>query len=89
MSIEERVINLMFDANLETLKHLVDNDISLIQNLDGGDRLMFNLISPILKQIDLNADRVMFFLRKNRPDIYNIITRDWVSKQIDELKGKV
>lgn len=89
MSIEERIINLIFDANLETLKHWVDNDISLIQNLDEGDRLIFNLIAPILREMNLNADRIMFFLRKNRPDIYNVVTREWISKQLSELKGKV
>ena len=79
----------MFDADLKTLKHWVENDMSMIQNLGSGDRLMFNIIAPFLEQMDINADKVMFFLKTNRPDIHNIITREWISKQIDELKGKV
>ena len=89
MAIEERIVNLLSDANLEIIKHWVKNDISMLQNLDAGDRMAFGIISPLLKEIDVNVDKVMFFLKEKRPDIYNVVTKDWISKQVDELKGKV
>ena len=89
MVIEERIVNLLSDANLEVIKHWVKNDISMLQNLDPGDRMAVGLISPLLKEIDVNVDKVMFFLKEKRPDIYNVVTRDWILKQVDELTGKV
>ncbi len=89
MDIEERIVNLISGANLETLKYWVDNNLSLVQNLDSGERVLFNIIAPILKEIDIDANKVMFLLQKSRPDIYNIVTIDWISKQVAELNGKV
>ena len=89
MAIEERIVKLISGANLQTLKHWVDNDLSLLQNLDEGDKIVFNIILPLLREINIDADKVMYFLEKNRPDIYDVVTPEWISKQVRELNGKV
>ena len=89
MVVEERIVNLLSDANLELIKNWVDNDISMLQNLNPGDKMAVGFLSPLLKEMDVNVDKVLFFLKEKRPDIYNVVTREWISKQVDELKGKV
>ena len=89
MVVEERIVNLLSDANLELIKHWVDNDISMLQNLNPGDKMAVGLLSPLLKEMEVNVDKVLFFLKEKRPDIYSVITREWISKQVDELTGKV
>ena len=89
MAIEERFINLISSANLQTIKYWVDNDMSLLQNLNEVDKLLILMIRPILNEISIDTDKVMYFLKANRPDIYNIVTRKWIEKQVNELNGKV
>ncbi len=89
MVVEERIVNLLSDANLEVIKHWVNNDISMLQNLDAGDRMAVGILSPILKEMDISIDKVLFFLKEKRPDIYAVVTREWISKQVAELTGKV
>ena len=89
MAIEERIVNLISDANLELIKHWVKNDISMLQNLNQGDRMAVGLLSPLLKEMSVDVDKVLFFLKEKRPDIYTVVTREWISKQVDELTGKV
>ncbi len=89
MVLEERIVNMLSNANLEVIKHWVSNDISMMQNLDSGDKMMVGMLSPLLKEVDISVDKVMFFLKEKRPDIYSVVTREWISKQVDELKGKV
>ena len=80
---------MLSDANLEVIKHWVNNDISMMQNLDAGDRMMVGMLSPLLKEANIDVDKVIFFLKEKRPDIYDVVTREWISKQVDEIKGKV
>lgn len=89
MDIEERCVRLIFDANPETVKYWVVNDMSMIQNLEPGDKLIFELLLPLLRKLNMNADKVLFFLKKHNPNIYKVVTKQWISKQIDELNGKV
>ena len=89
MVLEERIVNMLSDANLEVIKYWVNNNISMLQNLDAGDRMMVGMLSPLLKEANIDVDKVMFFLKEKRPDIYNVVTREWISKQVDEIKGKV
>ena len=89
MAIEERIVNLLSDANLELIKHWVNNDISMLQNLSPGDKMTFGLISPLLKEMNVDVDKVLFFLKEKRPDIHAVVTREWISKQVNELTGKV
>ncbi len=89
MVVEERIVNLLSDANLELIKHWVDNDISMLQNLNPGDKMAVGFLSPLLKEMDVNVDKVLFFLKEKRPDIHAVVTREWISKQVAELTGKV
>lgn len=89
MAIEERIGSLLATANLNTLKRWVEEDMSMLQNLDAGDKLIFTIIAPLLKEINIDADRVMHYLKQNRPDMYDVVTKEWIEKQVAELNGKV
>lgn len=89
MAIEERIVNLLADADLNFIKYLVDNKLSLLQNMNAGDRMMVQLLTPVFKNMNIDVDVIMSFLKKNRPDIYSVVTRQWMYSQVEELKGKI
>lgn len=89
MDIEERCVRLIFDSNPETVRYWVKNNMSMIQNLEPGDKLMFELLLPVLRTLNINTGKILLFLEKHKPDIYKVVTRQWVQQQIDELNGKI
>ena len=89
MAIEERIVNLLSDANLEVIKYWVNNDISMLQNLGPGDKMAIGFLTPLFREMNVDVDKVLFFLKEKRPDIHAVVTREWISKQDDELTGKV
>lgn len=89
MAIEEKIASLLATANLNTLKRWVEEDMSMLQNLDPAEKILVELIIPFLKELNIDPDKVMHYLKKNRPDMYDVITREWIEKQVDELNGKV
>ncbi len=85
------IVTLMTTANKDKLKYLVDNNLSLIQfaqNHPKFSKVMFwaSILSPLVDVDGISAEKAMDSLQKNRPDIAQIITLDWLRNQIEEVK---
>lgn len=88
---ESLIVTLMTTANRYKLKYLVDNNLSLIEfayNHPKFSKVMYwaTILSPFVGVDEVSAERIMDFLQRNRPDIAQIVTLDWVRNQIEEAK---
>ncbi len=91
MAFEQIFVSLMATANHEKLKHLVDNNNSLVQYAKGHPSYSkINSIAcwilPFINLDSIQVDKVMYFLKTERPDLHIIVNRNWVSAQLGELK---
>lgn len=89
---EELIVTLMATADKDKLRYLVGNNLSIIQfarNHPQFSTIMSwaSILSPLIDFDNLNAEQVMEFLRKNRPDIVEIVTPDWIKNQIEAVKA--
>lgn len=93
MALEQFFVTLLAGVDLVKLKELVHKDISLIQYAESQPQAdkIFSIAEWCLMFIDINdidVNKVIEFLQQQRPDISAIVTRRWVSKQLEEFKKK-
>ena len=83
----------LVNAKPEILRRMVRNNESIVQYAKQFPRVigMLRLAKPFVKYdiVTLDADKVMDFFRKNRPDLYVIVTKEWVQRQVDNFKREI
>lgn len=90
---EKDFVNWLSMADKEKLRSMVGNDESLITYAKQFPHVvsMVRLAKPFVKygMFNLDVNKIMGFLHANRPDVYAIVTRSWVQKQIDEFNSQI
>lgn len=77
----------------ERLRQMVRYNESLIEIAKQSPEVIsvIKLAKPFIKYgiIRIDTNNVMDFLIKNRPDLYAIVTREWIQRQVDDFKSEI